>query len=371
MHVLITADTLGGVWNYARELVNGLSQRGIRITLVSFGEIPSAEQTSWMEALGKFDYHPTGFKLEWMRDSAEDLAHSAEYLQRLIDEVQPDVLHFNQYFYGALDSSVPKIVCAHSDVVGWWQAVRGCDPPSSAWIDEYRQLTFSGLQGADAVVAPSQWMLESLAENYLEPSDGRVIYNGRTPTLFNPHMSKDDMVMSVGRIWDAGKQVTLLAQQELPCETFLVGSAQGPDGDSQLSFFESAGERKVNIHFKGTQSETQLRQLYGRCSIYAATSRYEPFGLAPLEAALSRCALVANDIPSLREIWGDSAMYFKANDAHSLGVAIRSLLGDPDLRREYANRALRHAQENYNAARMTDGYLDLYRALIKAEVLAA
>jgi len=37
---------------------------------------------------------------------------------------------------------------------------------------------------------------------------------------------------------------------------------------------------------------------------------YEPFGLAPLEAALSRCAIVANDIPSLREVWGSAAMYF-------------------------------------------------------------
>jgi glycogen(starch) synthase len=371
MHVLMTADTLGGVWNYARELVTGLSKRGIRITLVSFGEIPSPEQTAWMEGLSNFDYHPTGFKLEWMRDSAEDLAHSSEYLQHLIDEVGPDVLHFNQYFYGVLDSAVPKVVCAHSDVVGWWQAVRGCAPPSSAWIDEYRELVHSGVEGANVVVAPSRWMLESLAENYLEPSDGRVIYNGRTPTLFNSHVSKEDMVMCVGRVWDAGKQVTLLAQQELPCETFIVGSAQDPDGDSQLSFFEAAGERTINIQFKGTQSEPQLRQLYGRCSIYAATSRYEPFGLAPLEAALSRCALIANDIPSLREIWGDSAMYFKTNDARSLGVAIRSLLADPDLRREYANRALRHAQENYNAARMADDYLDLYRALINAEVLAA
>jgi hypothetical protein len=32
---------------------------------------------------------------------------------------------------------------------------------------------------------------------------------------------------------------------------------------------------------------------------------------------------------------------------------------------------LRHAQENYTAARMTDDYLGLYRALIDAEVLAA
>jgi glycogen synthase len=371
MHVLMTADTIGGVWNYARELATGLSQRGVRITLVSFGEIPSSEQTQWMEGLSRFDYRPTGFKLEWMRDSMEDLEHSSEYLQSLIDEVQPDVLHFNQYFYGALHSSVPKIVCAHSDVIGWWQAVRGSDPPSSSWIDEYRQLVYSGLAAADTVVAPSRWMLESLSENYLQPVAGRVIYNGRTPTLFNPHVSKEEFVMSVGRVWDAGKQVTLLAQQELPCETFLVGSAQDPDGTSQLTLFEAFGERKVNINFKGPQTEAQLRQLYGRCSIYAATSRYEPFGLAPLEAAFSRCALVANDIPSLREIWGDAALYFNHNDARSLGVSIRSLLADPDLRRDYANRALRHAQSHYTAAQMSDEYLSLYRSLISAEVLAA
>lgn len=371
MHVLMTADTLGGVWNYTRELATGLSQRGTRVTLVSFGEIPSPEHTAWMDGLARFDYHPTGFKLEWMRDSSEDLAHSSEYLQHLIAEVQPDVLHLNQYFYGAIELPVPKLVVAHSDVVGWWQAVRGCDPPCSAWIDEYRSLVAAGLEGADAVVTPSRWMMESLAENYGELPHGRVVYNGRTPTLFNPHVSKDEMVMSVGRLWDAGKQVTLLAQQDLPCETFLVGSAQDPGGDSQVSFFEAAGERKININFKGTQTEAQLRQIYGRCSIYAATSRYEPFGLAPLEAAMSRCALVANDIPSLREIWGDSALYFTRNDARSLGVAIRSLLADVDLRRDYANRALRHAQANYTAARMTDEYSHLYRALLSSEVLAA
>src|SRR5438309_11136810 len=114
------------------------------------------------------------------------------------------------------------------------------------------------------------------------------------------------------------------------------------------------------VDFKGKLSALQLRHLYGRAGIYAATSRYEPFGLAPLEAALSRCALVANDIPSLREIWGDTALYFQHNDARSLGVAIRSLLADADLRRDYANRALRHAQDSYTAARMTNDYPALY-----------
>jgi glycosyltransferase involved in cell wall biosynthesis len=66
-------------------------------------------------------------------------------------------------------------------------------------------------------------------------------------------------------------------------------------------------------------TESQLRALYSRASIYAATARYEPLGMPLLEAAFSRCAIVANDIPSFREIWGDAALYFRTNDASSLG----------------------------------------------------
>ena len=67
--------------------------------------------------------------------------------------------------------------------------------------------------------------------------------------------------------------------------------------------------------FRGELNEAELRHLYTRASIFVGTSRYEPFGLSPLEAALSRCALLLNDIPSFREIWGESACYFQTNDA--------------------------------------------------------
>ena len=63
MHVLVTADTVGGVWIYTRELVAGLVRRGVRVTLVSFGEIPTAAQTEWLEGLRGVDFHPTGFSL--------------------------------------------------------------------------------------------------------------------------------------------------------------------------------------------------------------------------------------------------------------------------------------------------------------------
>ena len=69
MHVLVTADTMSGSWTYTRELVTGLVTRGVRVTLVSFGEIPLPDQTAWMDLLHGLEYRPTAFRLEWMDDA--------------------------------------------------------------------------------------------------------------------------------------------------------------------------------------------------------------------------------------------------------------------------------------------------------------
>ncbi len=69
----------------------------------------------------------------------------------------------------------------------------------------------------------------------------------------------------------------------------------------------------------------------GRASIFALPARYEPFGLLPLEAALSGCALVLGDIPSLREVWGDAAWFVPPDDRDALTAAIGSLIASPRL----------------------------------------
>ena len=95
MHILITADTLGGVWTYTRELVTALVRRGDQVTLVSFGDIPTAAQTRWMDGLANIDYRPTAFKLEWMLDSEDDMKASSQYLEALIRESRPDRRRFS------------------------------------------------------------------------------------------------------------------------------------------------------------------------------------------------------------------------------------------------------------------------------------
>jgi glycogen synthase len=360
MHVLVTADTIGGVWTYARELVAGLVRRGLRVTLVSFGEIPTPPQTAWMDGLHGLDFRPTAFRLEWMQEAPEDVDASSDYLKKIIDEVRPDVLHLNQFCYGALPVDIPKIVVAHSDVVSWWAAVHHDDPPDSAWMRWYRTTVMAGLAAANTVVAPTRWMLEALSKHYLRPQNGLVIYNGRSPNLFNPHVSKEDLVLTVGRLWDGAKQASLLAETDQVIPVWIVGTEKHPDaavgGEAGL---RAAAEKKV--FFQGLQSEAQLRYHFSRASIYAATSRYEPFGLAPLEAALSRCALVMNDIPSLHEVWGESARYFRADDSQSLKAEIERLHFDRELRLTYANLAYNRARQRYTAERMVDDYVRLYQ----------
>lgn len=369
MHVLVTADTIGGVWTYTAELVTGLVSRGHRVTLVSLGEIPTAEQTEWMEPLRNLDFRPTGFRLEWMQDAEEDLRASAEFIRGVVDEVKPDLIHSSQFCYGSLDVPVPRIVVAHSCVLSWWDRVHDKPPKNNRWINGYRDIVTRGIEGADLVAAPSRWMLEQVTLHYARPKVGTVVYNGRSPERFVTAESKREMALCVGRLWDSGKNVALLLNTELPMTTWIIGSERHPESQAQQAL--EGIDRNPRLHLKGPQSESALRQLYSRASIYIATSRYEPFGLAPLEAALSRCALVMNDIPTFRELWGDSALYFRYNDAHSLSQVLRQLAADQELLHTYAHLAHERAMKRFTCERMVSDYLDLYASLVPAGVFAA
>ncbi len=372
MHVLVTADTMSGSWTYTRELVTGLVTRGVRVTLVSFGEIPLPDQIAWMDLLHGLEYRPTAFRLEWMDDAPHDLPESSEFLVNLAREVQPDLLHFHQFCHGDLPIDIPRVVMAHGDLISWTEAVQGCTPRPTPWLKWYRETIMRGIAAADAVVAPSACMLSTLISTYSRPRRATIIYPGRNPIYFNPYVSKDDSVLSVGRLLDAGKQVFLLTQHTQPFSVCIVGAEQTvPLPRIPIRADVKVATAQSCVAIRGPQTEAQLRALYSRAAVYAATARYDPLGLAALEAAFSRCVIVANDIPSFREVWGDAALYFRTNDARSLAETLRKLDGDRVLRHTHADRAYSRARDRFTTKRMIDDYLDLYRSLVAADSLAA
>jgi len=107
-----------------------------------------------------------------------------------------------------------------------------------------------------------------------------------------------------------------------------------------------------------------------RASVFALPARYEPFGLAPLEAAHAGCALVLADIPSLREVWDDAAIYVDPDDDRALVAALRRLIERRELREERAAAAQCHAAR-YTPARMAAAYAAAYERLRARNAVAA
>ena len=347
-HILMTADTVGGVWTYAMDLCAELATYGIRVSLATMGEPMRPHQRMQAASIPHLDVYESTFRLEWMEDPWGDVDAAGDWLLELQRRTGADTVHLNGYVHAALPWRVPVVVVAHSCVLSWWRAVKGEDAPDR--LQTYRQRVARGVREADAVVAPSAWMLDQVRLHYGLPQPGVVIPNARGP-LFTP-AAKRDFVFSCGRIWDQAKNIGCLcgAAPLLKWPVAIAGDLKHPDGGSLLL---------SHVRLLGALEQRQVAEWMAMAGIYALPAHYEPFGLSALEAALSGCALVLGRIGSLQEIWGDSALYVSPDDPGELVAAVNGLVGNAELRKMLSERARRHAL-TYTTERMAAGYLDAY-----------
>ena len=351
----MTADTVGGVWTYALDLCRALAPANARVALATMGAPPRDEQRAQVAALPHVSLHESTFKLEWMQDPWEDVRAAGEWLLDLERQTRPDVIHLNGYAHGALPWRAPVLVAGHSCVLSWWDAVKGEAAPPE-W-NRYRDAVRGGLAAADLVVAPSRAMLAALCHHYGSFNATRVIHNGRDDTAYRPG-GKEPFVLCAGRLWDEAKNL-----QALECVAPALPWPVCAAGDESLAGAGGAAVTR-NVVSLGRLNESQLAERMSRAAIYALPARYEPFGLSALEAALSSCALVLGDIPSLREVWDDAAVYVPPDDANALTAALTRLIEDAVWRHDMARRANERAQR-YTAERAAFEYLDAYRALAR------
>jgi glycosyltransferase involved in cell wall biosynthesis len=117
----------------------------------------------------------------------------------------------------------------------------------------------------------------------------------------------------------------------------------------------------------GRLARHDVRALLARAAVFVSPARYEPFGLGILEAARSGCALVLGDVPSLREVWGEAAVFAAPDDDEAVAAALRLVAGDAELRLELAERARRRAAR-YTVEAMAAGYERVYEQVLSAVV---
>jgi glycosyltransferase involved in cell wall biosynthesis len=370
MKILISTDTAGGVLTYTTDLAAALEAAGDEVAVATMGPPLRRAQR---QALPR-RIHESGCRLEWMDDPWDEVEAAGRWLLELEEEERPDVVHLCSYAHGALPFRAPKVLVAHSCVLSWWRAVHGAEAPAE-W-NRYREEMAAGLEAADAIIAPTTAMLQELEQDHaLDPERTQVIHNGSpAPTsppagprgvsvelhqLFHPADRKVDavrateqFVLGSGRFWDAAKNLAALdaAAGGLSWPVVLAGDL----GD---------GPAPVHARSTGVLDREALAELRGQAPIYAAPAVYEPFGLGILEAARDRCALVLGDIPSLRELWEDAAIFVDPRDPEALREVLACLIDAPRLRDDLAERARERASQ-HSIERAASAYRQLYMHLL-------
>jgi glycosyltransferase involved in cell wall biosynthesis len=347
----MTGDTVGGVWTFTLELAEGLAAHGIDVVLAALGALPSAAQMDEAAAIPNLCLLGSEFRLEWMEDPWRDVEASGRWIMDLEREYTPDVIHLNSFGHGALPWQAPAVLTAHSCVLSWWDAVKRTELPAS-W-NRYRDEVARSLASADLITTPSRAMALALARYYgLDASFSEVVPNGRAAGKFHRGV-KSPLILTAGRVWDEAKNVSAVAQaaKGLPWPVCIAGDAR----DVPLE----------GCRMLGRLPAAALAEWQARAAIYAAPARYEPFGLSALEAGLSGCALVLGDIESQREIWDDAALFVSPDDTCALRKTLECLIADAGLRETMAQRAYQRALE-FDAARMAQRYVDMYRRIVRA-----
>jgi glycosyltransferase involved in cell wall biosynthesis len=351
LRVLMTTDAVGGVWIFSTTLARALARRQCRVMLVTLGPAPQPDQIDALAGCDGIELRCTDHPLEWVDPQGDGLLAAQRDLAAIAARFRPDLVHINGYREVLARWNAPVLVAAHSCVRSWWLACRGEEPAEPRWR-RYTAMVASALAAADAWTAPTAAFAATIRSLYAPPTAGVVIHNGLETAP--PRARKEPFVLGAGRLWDEAKNADLLARTAafLPWPVRLVGP-EPPRG----------GPAAANLELVGRLPHPALLRLMARAGIYAAPCRYEPFGLAALEAAAAGCALALADIPSLRELWSGAAVLVDPEDRPGWAATLRRLCEDEALRARLQRRARRRARR-YSADAMTAAYGALYRALL-------
>lgn len=186
---------------------------------------------------------------------------------------------------------------------------------------------------ADVVYRPAAGIEDGAILRKLGLQPGYILYLGG----FDRRKNLRAVFQTFARVREAlGEAARLVVAGKLPVED----SDFAPD---PRRLRREAGLPETAVHFTGFVSEEAKPALYRSARTFLYPSRYEGFGLPPLEALACGVPVVGSDATSLPEVVGDAGVLTAPDDIAGMAGALLQLLTDEAFHVDLRCRALRQA----------------------------
>lgn len=217
----------------------------------------------------------------------------------------------------------------------------------------YRIKKQRDIMRTDVLITDSEYSRRCILDNFQMRSEPMVIYHG--PTLDRTSRNKnsgqpnrDEYFLYVGG-WDLRKGlipllkvfVALHRENRIASKLFLTGN-RNYFSDEFRRLLEEAVSMGI-VEERGYVSDSQLANLLVNAKALVYPSRYEGFGLPPLEAMHLGCPVITTRCTSIPEVCGDAVLYVEPDDQLDFAHALITIEINPGVRKELALKGLAQA----------------------------
>jgi glycosyltransferase involved in cell wall biosynthesis len=210
-------------------------------------------------------------------------------------------------------------------------------PEHFRWFDLpfWRLFLWTSVHGAARIIAVSEATRADLLRFYRVPKARvRVVHHGVDPALFDLGRERlERFVLCVSTLHphkNIDRLIRAYAREKREYRLVLAGMRGFYAGAIDRLIDELGVRERVTL--TGWISRHQLYDLYGRALACIYPSTFEGFGMPVLEAMAAGVPVACSEIPPLREVAGDSALYFDPLDEDALALGLTRIVSDQPLR---------------------------------------
>lgn len=350
--MLSYTGTKGGMETYTRELYRALGQLDTGLDFVAFASKEGARlDLSWFP--GEVVASRISGENRFVWAFGELVASSWVARRRRADLVHsPATL-------GPMWTSMPTIITIH-DMLYWSHPELMTTPLYTRpvmWMEK------RGAANASHVITDSQVSADEIVKYLGFPRERLHVtllaaeHPDTPPSL---DRATDNLLLASGqrrphKNWDRLVRALALVEEDVRPRLVITGG-RGEDPLAPVVAETGMGDW---VELRGWVDDDELADLRSRARAMAFPTLAEGFGLPILEAMVLGLPVIASDLPVLREVGGDAALWFDPYDLDSIADAIRTVATKPEVLPVMAAAGLEQAAQ-FSWERVARETLDVF-----------